>query len=143
MTKRDVPDRLWDFGLIWVCETGNITASSSKYAGGRTSLELIAGETPDISEYLDFGFYDWVIYWSNAGLGEPSLGRWLGVSHRVGQLMSYWILTESGNIISCVTVQRLTNTDQQTVEWKQRMTEYDGKIKERLDNTNFIKSLNP
>ena len=104
MTKRDIPDRLWDFGLIWVCETGNLTASSSKYAGGRTSLELITGETPDISEYLDFGFYDWVIYRSNAGLGELSLGRWLGVSHRVGQLMSYWILTETGNIISCITV---------------------------------------
>ena len=142
MTKRDVPERLWDFGLIWVCETGNITASSSKYAGGRTSLELITGETPDISEYLDFGFYDWVIYRSNAGLGEPPLGRWPGVSHRVGQLMSYWILTETGNIISCITVQRLTNTDQQTMEWKQRMTEYNYKVKERLDNKNFMISLN-
>ena len=48
MTKRNVPDRLWDFGLIWVCKTGNITASSSKYAGGRTSFELITCETPNI-----------------------------------------------------------------------------------------------
>ena len=138
MTKRDVPERLWDFGLIWVCETGNLAASSTKYAGGRTPTELISGETPDISEYLDFGFYDWAIYRTNAGLSEPNLGRWIGVSHKVGQLMSYWILTSSGHVISCVTVQRLTNAEQQTDEWKKKMNNYDKKVKERLDISNFI-----
>ena len=138
MTKKDVPERIWDFGLVWVCETGNLSVSSSRHCGGRTPIESITGETPDISEYLDFGFYDWVIYRSNAGLGEPSLGRWIGVSHKVGQLMSYWILTSSGHVISCVTVQRLTNADQQTDEWRKKMEQYDAKIKERLDITNFI-----
>ena len=114
MTKRDVPRRLWDFGLNWVCETGNITVSSSRYADGRTPIEIITGETPDISEYLDFSFYDWVTYRSNAGLGELSLGRWLGVSHKIGQLMSYWILTEKSRVISCTTVQRLTQLGQGT-----------------------------
>ena len=33
-------------------------------------MEQITGETPDISEYLDFGFYNWVWYKDNAGLGE-------------------------------------------------------------------------
>ena len=33
-------------------------------------MEQIMGETPDISEYLDFGFYDWVWYKDNAGLGD-------------------------------------------------------------------------
>jgi len=138
MTKRDVPERLWDFGLIWVCETDNLAASSTKYAGGRTPTEIISGETPDISEYLDFGFYDWAIYRTNAGLSEPNLGRWIGVSHKVGQLMSYWILTSSGHVISCVTVQRLTNAEQQTDEWKKKMNNYDKKVKERLDISNFI-----
>ena len=54
---------------------------------------MISGETSDISEYLDFGFYDWVSYRSNAGLGELEISRWLGVSHKIGQLISYWILT--------------------------------------------------
>ncbi len=50
-------------------------------------MEQVTGETLDISEYLDFGFYDHVSFWDNAGLGEIQLGRWLGVSHRVGSLM--------------------------------------------------------
>eukprot|EP00978_Attheya_sp_CCMP212_P032215 scaffold124537_cov30-Attheya_sp.AAC.1 len=86
MTKKNVPKRLWDFGFDWVCETGNITANSSRYSKGRTPLEVITGCTPEITEYLDFGFYNWVQFRSNAGLGPIEIGRWLGVSHKVGQM---------------------------------------------------------
>jgi hypothetical protein len=56
----------------------------------------------------------------------------LGVSHKVGQLMSYWILTISGHVISATTVQRVTNAQQQTDVWKQQMNNFDSKIEERL-----------
>ena len=55
---------------------------------------------------------------SDAGLGLVELGRWLGVSHRVGQLMSYWIIPTSGIPISCTTVQKLTELEKQTDEGK-------------------------
>eukprot|EP00978_Attheya_sp_CCMP212_P022616 scaffold67703_cov46-Attheya_sp.AAC.2 len=121
MTKKNAPKRLWDFGFDWVCETGNLTANSSRYSKGRTSLEIITGCTPEITEYLDFGFYDWVQFRSNAGLGPIEIGRWLGVLHKVGQMMPYWILPLSGIPVSVVTVQRMTNSEQQTDEWKKRM----------------------
>jgi hypothetical protein len=41
---------------------------------GRAPLEQVTGETPDISEYLDFGFYDWGWFKDNAGLGENCIG---------------------------------------------------------------------
>jgi hypothetical protein len=47
--------------------------------------------------------------------------------------MSYWILTEHGNVISCTTVQRLTNLEKKTDEWKNRMHSYDTKIESRLN----------
>ena len=133
MVRKKVPKRLWDYLIIWICETGNLSVSSSKYAHGRTALEIITGETPDKSEYLDFGFYDWVIYRSNTGMGETSLGRRVGISHKVGQAMSYWIVTVSGSIISCVTVQRLTEDEKQTDEYKRRRTEFDEHLEKRLD----------
>jgi hypothetical protein len=133
MDKKCIPPRLWDYVMVWVCETGNLTVSSSKYANGRTPVEIITGETPDISEYTDFSIYDWVTYRTNAGMGPISLGRWLGVSHKVGQLMSFWILTISGHIISCTTVQRLTNDEKITDEWKKRTEDYDEKITVRLE----------
>ena len=88
MKRLNIPKRLWDYLIIWICETFNLSVSSSHYANGRTPIEIITGETPDISEYLDFGFYNWVTFRSNAGLGEVSIGPWIGVSHKVGQLMS-------------------------------------------------------
>lgn len=131
--KKKIPKRLWDYGITWVCETGNVTVSSSRYANGRTPLEIITGETPDITEYLDFGLYDWVIFKSNAGVGPVELGRWLGVSHRVGQLMSYWVLPSSGIPISCATVQRLTLLDQQTDAWKSRMEDFNNGLEDKLE----------
>ena len=66
-------------------------------------MEQVTGETPNISEYLDFGFYNWVWYKDNAGLGENCIGKWLGIAHQVGNLMSYWILMEAGCVIACTT----------------------------------------
>ena len=129
MMKRSVPKRFWDYGIVWVCETGNLSVSSSRHARGRTPLEIISGETPDISEYLDFSFYDWVLFRTNAGLGKEEIGRWLGVSHKVGDMMSYWILPESGIPISCTTVQRVTELELEKEENKERIKEFNEKIK--------------
>ena len=131
-TKKNIPDRLWDYGISYVCETGNIIPTSSKYSKGRTPIECISGETPDISEYLDFGFYDWVMFRNNAGLGNSEIGRWLGVSHRVGQLMSYWVLPASGIPISCTTVQLVTEMEKGTDEFKEKMEQYTAKVNTRI-----------
>ena len=48
MDKKCIPPWLWDCVMVWVCETGNLSVSSSKYANGRTPVEMITGETPDI-----------------------------------------------------------------------------------------------
>ena len=133
MDKKDIPARLWDFVMVCVCETGNLTVSSSKYANGRTPVEILTGETPDISEYTDFCIYDWVTYRTNAGMGPISFGKWLGVSHKIGQLMSFLILTISAHVISCGTVQRLTNDEKLTDEWKRKMDDFDSKLKLRMD----------
>jgi hypothetical protein len=77
---------------------------------------------------LDFGFYDHVSYKENAGLGATLIGRWLGVSHRVGGLMSYWILTQTGCVISRTTVQNITKLEKETDEMKIGIEEFDTEI---------------
>ena len=57
----------------------------------------------------------------NFGANRWSIAPEIGVSHRTGQLMSYWILPQSGVVISCTTVQQLTYSEMQTDEWKNRM----------------------
>ena len=114
------------------------TASTSGDLSGRTALEQLTGKTPEISEYLDFTFYDWYWYNDNAGLAETKLGCWLGVSHRVGSLMSYWVLTQIGSVISRTTVSRVTNLEMQIDSTMSRLQEYDTAITNRLNDKAHI-----
>jgi len=82
MITRKVPKRLWDFALVWIAQIYSRTAMKH----GRTGFEVITGDTPDISEWVDFSFYDWVWYWHSPNSEDnPRLGRWIGVSHQVGR----------------------------------------------------------
>lgn len=61
MIRKKVPRKLWDYGLRWVSETMSLTHTTSgtrNIGEGCIPLTQVTGETPDISEYLDFGFYD-------------------------------------------------------------------------------------
>lgn len=138
MVKQNVPKRLWDYGIVWACEIMSLTSNTTFNLHGRTPMVEITGETPDISEYLDFGFYDWIWYNDNAGLGENKIGRWLGVAHRVGNLMSYWILTTTGHVISRTTVQRVTNLELSTNEVKAKCKSHEQEVTERLRDENHI-----
>ena len=67
-------------------------------------MEHVTGKTPEISEYCDFYFYDLVWYHPgfhpNFNDKNGTLGQWLGVYHRIGSYMCYWILKKSGTVVS-------------------------------------------
>ena len=123
---------------MWVIEVMQHTASMPGDLSRRTTLEQLTGETPGISEYLDFTFYDWCWYNDNAGLGDTKLVRWLGISHRDGSLMSYWVLTQKGNVISCTTITRVTNLEMQIDSTKSRLQEFDTAINRLNDEAHII-----
>ena len=52
------PRALWNYGIPYVAKIMKITASFASNLQGRTPLEALTGETLDISQFLDFGFYD-------------------------------------------------------------------------------------
>ena len=135
MMRHKVPKRLWDYGIRWCCDIMNRTSNSVYSLKGRTPLEELTGETPDISEYLDFGFYDYVLVHENAGLGEQILCRWLGVSHRVGSQMTYFVIKENGKVLSRGSVQRVTNLELATKDMKRKCKQLDDGIEERLDDS--------
>ena len=95
-------------------------------------LENITGEIEDISDYLDFGFYDRTWFHENSGLGEQGLGCWLSVLHCTGGAMSYWILKANGYVVSRTTVQRITNLESEISENQLMFSEFDKEIKRRI-----------
>ena len=70
-----------------------------------TGYEGATGQTPDISEWLDFQSYDFV-WWLNCPM-KPNItdppwhfACWLGVSHRVSSDLCCWLITDTGKLIS-------------------------------------------
>ena len=65
------------------------------------------------------------------------MGRWLGVSKRIGSQMAYYVLAQNGQIMSQTSVQRITNLESREDTNKQAFTEFDVNIKQRLCDDNF------
>jgi hypothetical protein len=112
MLKREVPPRLWNYGLVY--ET-NILNRIPRGQQQRTGIEIVTGKKPDISEWIDYEFYDQVWYYNQKrieidGSGR-CLARWLGVSHRVGSDLCFLLLHESGKVIDRTTVQHVVRDD--------------------------------
>jgi hypothetical protein len=78
MRSNQVPVRLWDYGLVYIAEIQSILARG---VDKRPGLEKLTGETIDISEWLDFDFYDRVWYWDQKIMDmteeQAKIGRWL------------------------------------------------------------------
>ena len=85
MTKKVIPKWLWDFGLVYEAQLLSII---SRVNEKRTGYEEVTGQTTEIGEHLDFGFYNLVWWWDqpnkqNATDDLRMLARGLGISHRV------------------------------------------------------------
>ena len=104
MATNTCPVQVWDFILVCEAEILSMIARGSDLIPG---LKKITGDTVDIAEYLDFAFWDLVWFGDDPEDG-PCLGRWLGVSHRVGSALYYHVLKSNGSIESKTTVQHVT-----------------------------------
>jgi hypothetical protein len=139
MTEHHVPSRLWDYGLIYIGEILSIIAHGKS---GCPGIEAVKGHTVDISEWLDFEFYDCVWCWDEKGSDmteeQHLIGRWLGIAHHVGSDMTYWILTKSGRVIARSTVQHITTLDMQQDAIQQLQQLFDESIMERFTDEQFV-----
>ena len=138
MGAKGVPSRLWDYGLVYESE---ILSRISRAPNERSGIEQLTGETPDISEWLDFSSYDLV--WYNVASNDTStdprqLGRLLGISHRLGSALCYWVLTKSRKAIYSTTVQHVTQEDNTHPDTHNRIQAFDAAVQERLSDTNFV-----
>ena len=139
MSKKNIPARLWDYGLVY---ESNILNRIPRGSQQRTGLEIVTGETPDISEWIDFEFYDRVWFYDHKKMEIDDTGkglaRWLGVAHRVGSDLCYWLLLKSGNVIARTTVQHVTREDLLNNETRQQVEDFDRSVEERLNKQGFL-----
>ena len=91
---------------------------------------------------MEYDFYDQVWFWNNhSDYIKKMLGRWIGVSHRVGSTLCYWILSNKGNIISCTTVQNITADKSRYLNVQERICDYHGLLEAAFVCEGFGTSL--
>ncbi len=138
MTRSATPLTLWDFCCQYVVELRNRIARPLPQLHGRTPYELLTGNTPDVSEFLEFHWFQLVWYYEPSVFPEQNrlIAKWLGVAHRVGQAMCFWILPISGVPIARTTIQAISKEELTSVEVQCMITSYERAIEETLgDNT--------
>lgn len=138
MSRVQSPHKLWDFCCLYVVELRNRLARPLPQLHGRTPYEIIAGNTPNISEFLEYEWYQPVWYYEPTVFPnqEKHLARWIGIAHRVGQAMCYWLLPKSGVPIAHTTIQAITEDELSGQTVKQQLIDYDEVIKEKLQVIN-------
>jgi hypothetical protein len=66
------------------------------------------------------------------------LARWIGVSHKVGSDLSYWLITESGKIISKTSVEHVIRDDYLQADKRKEIDDFNHRLEASLDDANFV-----
>ena len=134
MTRTKTPSILWDFCCQYTAELRNYLARPLPQLHARTPHEILTGNTPDISEFLEFTWYEPVWYYKPAPFPEQTrkLVRWIGVAHRVGQAMCFWLLPMTGVPMARTTIQKIQQDDLTTDLVKNEIIQLDRAIEHNL-----------
>ena len=136
MIKCIAPKRVWDFGMVYESE---ILSRISRGHDGRTGMERITGDTVDISEWTDFEFYDLCWYWDTPNDWEnPNFGRWLGVSHRIGSSLCYWILNDIGTVLERTIVHHVTRDKILNTKIMNRIHDYHKNLRKVIGDDQYV-----
>ena len=140
------PKRLWDFCGEWVASVRRLTAHDMPTLQGRVPSEIVEGNTPDISEYAQFDWYQ-LVWYHDPAVQFPGdtkkLGRWIGVAHDVGSPMTFWVLPTTCKVLARSTVSALTDDDLANPVVQTRIVELDEEIKSRIGDSLSEEELNP
>lgn len=138
--NKDIPSRVWDFGLTHASQIATVSPIDGKMTG----YESVLHKKPDISALLDFDFWDlvWYLKGDHPSVGDNAkeLGRWLGISRKVGAALTYFIMTKDGKVISESTVQKVTQEDMKNEDTKTMVSEFNSNLRAKLnDEAHVIK----
>jgi hypothetical protein len=127
------PKRLWCFLGEHVTNVRRVTASAIPSLRGRTPHESVLGWTPDISNFIQHDWWQWVYYLDQNH--EQKLGKWLTVAMNHGGGDAYWILPESCHPIVVSTVWNLPDEDMLDPEKKTQREDFTQAVEKRLGNS--------
>ena len=134
MRRTNTPLVLWDYCTEYNTELRCMTATSMFDLNGRTPFETVLGFTPDISELVEFDWYQWVWYHDPVNPHKDQIGRWLGPAHNVGQGLAYYVLNPNAEVIVRSTVSAVNEGEMDSHDLGARKTEFTNRVESLIGN---------
>ena len=135
MLKKHSPKCLWDDAMELQAHILSHTAGNQFGLNGETPETMLSGETADISEFAEFGWYDWIKF-RDTKVPYPQdklvLGRYLGPSADIGPAMTAKILKQNGQYVHRTTLRGLTEEETRDPEEIKARSLFDEEIERRL-----------
>ena len=135
MVKSGAPRRLWDYCLELEALIRSNTALDIFELRGQVPETVMSGETSDISPFVEFEWYQWVMF-RDTGVSYPHdrevLGRYLGPSVDVGPAMTAQILKSNGWVVHRSTYRALTNDEWEEPHQVRKRAEFDTDVSKKL-----------
>ena len=141
--KTRSPKRLWCYCGELVTAIRRLTAQKES---GRSPEEQVTGDTPDISAYAMFGWYE-LVWYLDPSKDFPNekkmLGRWLGVSESSIDVMAYYILTKTGKVIVRKSIWAVNSDESGTDAYKSDLADLTEAIKQKIGDSIPDDELDP
>ena len=91
----------------------HIAVPNYYHLGDTTPQCLLTGDTPDILHLVEFRFYDFVWFWDpgQTTIEKRRLGRYMGSTRDVGEVMCANVLTDKGMVIGRTSLWPITDEE--------------------------------
>src|SRR5687767_4121920 len=118
LDRTGAPDSAWFVAAQYVAVVHNICSDPS-LPNEMTPIQYQKGVTPDISAFLQFTFWQPILYLDHESHWPESKersARWVGVAHNIGDALTFWILDDQSKYLLARSVVRPFNQNLR-VKW--------------------------
>ena len=111
-----------------------MTAGNHYLLDDSTPFQKIDGHFPNITEYIQYSFFEWLWYYEPEEAVKEKLGRWLGPAKYVGDLHTSLVLTEKGNVKVRSTTRPLSKEECESSDIQRRKNDYTKEMESLIGN---------
>ena len=128
------PVRLWDYCWEYFCSLKRFTATNNLHLQGKTPHEKIHGSMPNITEFIQYKWFEWVWYADTSKPDDEILGRWLGPTSNAGSGHTSHILTNKGQVITRSSLRPMKAGEVEDPEIKRKCSDYTREMESYIGN---------
>ena len=138
MRRINTPLVLWENYVEYNSKLRCMTATEIYDLNGRTPFECVLDFTPDISELVEFSWFQRVWHHDPIDPTKDQLGRWMGPAHNVGQGLAYYILNINVGVVVRSTVSKNSDNDIAPMDLRERQEEFNNRVHSLIMNFQHV-----